>query len=238
MNYDTTQPARRRSGGRIAAIVASGVVALISLGFLGTGALLLWADSEGDRDGYISTGTERFSTDSHALATENLDVELDGPEALLDDGALGKLRVKADSNGGKPVFVGIARTSEVGDYLRGSAHDIVTDVDYSPFRADYSARGGDRTPAPPAQERFWAASSQGAGDQALTWDVEDGDWSVVVMNADGSRGVDAGVSAGVRLGWLDEAGLASLTTGFILLALAGGLVFVGVRSRSGTEAVA
>lgn len=214
------------------------MVALISLGFLGAGALLLWADSEGDRQGYISTGTDRFSSDTRALATENLDVDLDGPEALLDEGALGKLRVKAESNGAKPVFVGIARTSDVTDYLRGSAHDIVTDVDYSPFRADYSTQQGDRTPAAPAQQRFWAASARGEGDQAITWDVEDGDWSVVVMNADGSRGVDAGVSAGVRLGWLDEAGAVSLTTGFVLLALAGGLVLVAVRSRSGAASVA
>jgi len=225
---DDTKPKRHR---RLAAIIAAGVVAVISLGFLGTGAMLLWADSEGDRDGYIATDTERFKTDARALATENLDVDLDGPEGLLDGGTLGKLRIEAASNGGKPVFVGIARTSEVEDYLRGSAHDIVTDVEFSPFHVDYSTQAGARTPAPPAQQGFWAASTDGQGDQALTWDVEDGDWSVVVMNADGSRGVDAGVSAGVRVGWLDEAGLASLGTGLILLAFAGGLVFVGVRSR-------
>lgn len=229
MDYDT-KPKRRP---RLAAVVAAGAVTLLSLGFLGTGAALLAADSEGDRDGYISTGTERFSTGTRALATENLDAELDGPESLLDDGALGKLRVTADSNGVKPVFVGIARTDDVTDYLRGSAHAIVTDVDYSPFHADYSVRDGDRRPGAPGEQRFWAATAQGDGEQALTWDVEDGDWSVVVMNADGAPGVDAGISAGVRLGWLDEAGVVSLTTGFALLMLAGGLLYVGVRSRRG-----
>ena len=135
---------------------------------------------------------------------------LDGPESMLDDGALGKLRVRAESNDGKPVFVGIARTSDVEDYLRGTAHDVVTDVEYDPFDADYDARRGDREPAAPARQDIWAASAHGAGERALTWDVDDGDWSVVVMNEDGSRGVDAGVSAGVRLGWLDEAGFVSL----------------------------
>jgi hypothetical protein len=234
MDYDTKPTGHRR----LAAIIASSVVGLISLGFLGSGALLLWADSEGDRQGYISTDTERFSTDTRALATENLDLDVDGPEALLDEGALGNLRVTAESNGGKPIFVGIARTSDVADYLRGSAHDVVTDVEYSPFDADYSTRKGAGTPAPPAQQGFWAASSHGVGDQALEWDVDDGDWSVVVMNADGSRGVDAGISAGVKVGWLDEAGWVSLTTGFVLLAFAGGLLLVGVRSRSGAAAAA
>jgi hypothetical protein len=234
MDYETKPKGHRR----LASIVAAAAAAVLSLGFLGTGAALLWADSEGDRDGYITTSTERFSTGTHALATENLDVELDGPETLLEDGALGKLRVTAESNGGKPVFVGIARTGEVEEYLRGSAHELVTDVEYSPFDADYSAREGEREPAPPAQQRFWAASAQGAGDQAVAWDLEDGDWSVVVMNADGSAGVDAGVSAGVRVGWLDEAALVSLSTGFVLLVLAGGLVYVGARSRPRTAVAA
>jgi hypothetical protein len=231
MDYET-KPKRQR---RLAGIIAGGAAAVMSLGFLGTGATLLWADSEGDRQGYITTDTERFTTGGHALATENLDLDLDGPESLIDDGALGKLRVRAESNDGKPVFVGVARTSEVEDYLRGSAHDVVTDVEYDPFDADYSARPGDRTPAAPAEQGFWAASAHGGGEQALTWDVDDGDWSVVVMNEDGSRGVDAGVDAGVRLGWLDEAGIVSLSTGAVLLLLAGGLLFAGVRRQRPDE---
>jgi hypothetical protein len=223
----------RKSNGhrKVAAIVAAGATAVLSLGFAGTGAALLWADSEGDRDGYITTDTERFSTGGHALATENLDVALDGPESMLDDGALGKLRVRAESKDGKPVFVGIARTRDVEDYLRGSAHDVVTDVEYDPFDADYSARQGDRKPEAPARQDIWAASAHGAGERALTWEVDDGDWSVVVMNQDGSRGVDADVSAGVRLGWLDEAGYVSLTTGAVLLLLAGGLLYLGARRQ-------
>ena len=53
------------------------------------------------------------------------------------------------------------------------------------------------------------------------------------MNADGSAGVDAGISAGASLGFLDEAGKISLTTGFVLLILAGGLLYIGVRPRRG-----
>jgi hypothetical protein len=223
----------RRSNGhrRIAALVAAGATAVLSLGFVGTGAALLWADGEGDRNGYLNTDTERFSTGGHALATENLDADLDGPESLLDDGALGKLRVRAESNDGKPVFVGIARTADVDDYLRGTAHDVVTDVEYDPFDADYSARSGEREPAAPARQDFWAASAHGGGAQALTWDVGDGDWSVVVMNEDGSRGVDADVSAGVRLSWLDEAGFVALSTGAVLLLIAGAIAALGFRRQ-------
>ena len=232
-NVATGTPARRPGRGGIAAIVAAGLLALISLGFLAGGGLLLWADSDRDDQGFISTRTERFHTDTAALATENLDLDLDldGAESLVDDGVFGKVRVSAESIDGKRLFVGIARTSDVTEYLRGSAHDLITDVDYSPFDVDYRTHAGSGTPGAPGKQRIWAASAQGAGAQALTWDVADGDWSVVVMNADGSAGVDADLSAGASLGFLDEAGKISLTTGFVLLILAGGLLYAGVRPR-------
>ena len=180
-NVATGRPARGPHGGKLAAIVASGLLALLSLGFLAGGGLLLWADSKKDDQGYISTGTERFSTDTSALVTENLDLDLDGAESLVDDGVYGKVRVTAESDEGKPVFVGIARTSDVSDYLRGSSHDVITDVEFSPFHAGYDTRAG-RTPAAPGERKIWAATAQGDGEQALTWDVRDGDWSVVVMS--------------------------------------------------------
>ena len=227
----TGPPARRSNGGRIAAIIASGMLGLFAFGLLAAGGLALWGDSQKDEHGYISTDNDRFATSTRALATENLDLDLDGLGEVVGSDSFGKVRLEVASNDDKPVFVGVARTSDVSDYLRGSAHTIVTDVDYSPFQADYSERTGERQPAQPAGERFWAASAQGSGTQALTWDVEDGDWSVVVMNADGSAGVDAGVKAGAQLSFLDEAGWVLIGTGLLALAGAGALLFVGVRPR-------
>ena len=227
----TGRPARRPNGSRIAAIVASGLLALVALGFLAGGGLLTWAESKKDEQGYLSTATERFNTATPALVTENLDLGLDGAESLVDDDLYGGVRIRAESNDGKPVFVGVARSRDVSRYLHGTAHDVITDVESSPFRVDYRTSAGGRAASAPGKQRIWAATAQGDGVQALDWDVKEGNWSVVVMNVDGSAGVDAGVSAGASLGFLDEAGKISLTTGFVLLILAGGLLFVGVRPR-------
>jgi hypothetical protein len=228
----TGPPARRANRGRIAAIVASGILGLFAFGLLATGALALWGDAQKAEHGYISSDSERYATSTRALTTDNLDLDLDLDG--LDDvvgSALGKVRLQVASTDRTPVFVGIARTSDVSDYLRGTPHAVVTDVDYSPFHADYGERAGTRSPAPPAGERFWGAAAHGAGTQTLTWDVEDGDWSVVVMNADGSAGVDAGVKAGAELSFLDEAGWVLLGTGLLALAGAGALLYAGVRPR-------
>jgi hypothetical protein len=223
----SSTPARRSSGGRTAAVIAGAIAALVAFGLIAVGGVLLWGNAQKDRDGFISTGSDRFHTRTYALATDDLDVDTDAPSWVED--SLGRIRLRAESHAGKPVFVGIAPTRDVNAYLRGTAHATVTDVDYEPFRASYRTHSGAGRPAAPSAQRFWVANAEGAGRQTLTWKVRDGSWSIVVMNADGSANVDAGVSAGTDAPWLSAAGWGSLGGGLLLLAVAGALVAVGVR---------
>jgi hypothetical protein len=221
---------RRSTAGRIAAIVTGSMVALVAIGLLAAGGLALWANGEKDASGYITTGPDHFATSTYALATENLDIDGDIPGWVGSSDRYGKVRLTASSREGKPVFVGIARTSDVSAYLSRSAHAVVSDFSTSPFRATYSGRSGTQRPATPGSQGIWAASSEGAGTQKVTWDVRHGNWSVVVMNADGSRGVDAGVSAGADVPILSTVGWGSLGGGLLLLTVAGGLLFIGLRT--------
>jgi hypothetical protein len=212
---------------RIAATIAATVAALLSLGLLAAGGVLLWGESKKDDQGYLTTRTERFATGSYALATENLDLDLDGLDTVLDRDTYGKIRLKVASD--TPVFVGIAPTADVTRYLRHTAHALVTDVSYPDFDADYSARPGAQRPAAPGAQDFWVASADGAGPQTLTWDVEDGDWSIVVMNADTSRGVDARISAGAEAPLMAPLGWGMTIGGLLVLAFAAGAAVVAVR---------
>jgi hypothetical protein len=223
-------PRRGSSGPKVAAIVAGSVLALVSLGLLAVAGVALWADGKKDEQGYISTGTDRFHTGTAALRTENLDLDFNGAEEIVGSSEYGKVRVRVTPRADKDMFVGIARTSDVSAYLRGTAHATVTDLDYAPFDADYDTAGGARRAEPPTDQRIWAAQAHGAGAQSLTWDVADGDWSVVVMNADGSPGVDAGVKAGANVPFLDEVAWISLGGGALLLLLSGGLIYAGART--------
>jgi hypothetical protein len=236
--HDPHPPARRSRAARIA-VLAGGTIALVAAGVMLAGGALLWGDAQKDDQGYFATGSDRFATQTAALATENLDVNLDAPGWLVGADRLGKVRLEVDSRADKPVFVGIAPTHEVERYLRDTAHATVTDVSYSPFRADYRTLGGERRATRPAVQPIWAASAQGSGTQTLTWDVEHGSWSVVVMNADASAGVDVGVSAGANVPVLSTLAWGALGGGSILLAAAGALVFVGVRRpRTGHDPLA
>ena len=239
MNEQTTDIENRRSrGARIALIVTGAVTGLLAAGLLFVGGVALWGESEKDGDGYLTADGHHFTAGTHALASESLDVDLDGAGWLMDREDVGDVRLEVEPRSGEEVFVGIAPTDQVSRYLSGVAHTSVSDVDSWPFDADYEERAvaGDGKPAPPGEQRIWAASVQGAGTQTLEWDVEDGDWSVVVMNADGSRGVDAEVEAGAKVPYLSEIGWTATGTGAILLIGAVALLVAGIRTprnRSG-----
>jgi hypothetical protein len=226
------------SGGRVVALVAGSLAALLAVGLVVAGGVLLWGNGQKNDAGYLTTSTHRLHTGAYAITTDNLDVDLDAPGWMVDHDRFGHIRVAADSRTAKPVFVGIAPTSDVAGYLARTAHASITDIDDGPlggFHVSYRGHDGTRHPAAPVEQDFWTASAHGTGSQAMTWKVRDGDWSVVIMNADGSSGVDAGVRAGASVPFLATAGWISLGSGLVLLAIAGGLLVLGTRTPPPTR---
>jgi hypothetical protein len=223
-------------GSRIALIVTGTIASLLATALVAGGALALWGDSQKGSDGYLTTDTHRFEASGRALATDNLDVDLGDADWVAQTDDLGKVKVTAESRDGKPVFVGIARTSDVEDYLAGVPHSTVDDIEASPFSADYTRHGGQRHPVSPEHAGIWAASSYGNGSRSFEWKVDDGDYSVVVMNADGSLGVDADIKAGADVPFLDELGWSAIGSGAFALVIGIGLISLAVR-RSRTTAV-
>ncbi len=79
---------------------------------------------------------------------------------------------------------------------------------------------------------FWEASATGPGAQTLEWEPETGRFWVVVMNTDGSAGVDVGVSFGARVPILRTVRSMLLAGGFIALAIGGLVIYLGAIRRS------
>ena len=91
-------------------------------------------------------------------------------------------------------------------------------------------RAGDAKPSAPAKQTFWAAKASGSGRQTMIWPVAKGDWAVVVMNADGTRGVHTDVSVGAKVPFLLELGAGLLVGGGLAAAGAGAAIYRGKRS--------
>ncbi len=206
--------------------MGAAVTGLIAFTLFLAGGLLLWANAHyKDADGYLSTGSQRFDSRDYAITTPSLQVDARAPGFLIKADRYGEIRLQTMAKGGRPLFVGVARTTDVQRWLRGTAYSEVADIDYAPFAARYSRHAGTRKPGPPARQTFWAAQ----GSHALRWDVRSGDWSVVVMNADGSRGVAAAVSAGAKVPFIGEIAYGALGLGLLFVIATAGLTAFGSR---------
>ena len=223
-------PTRGSSSARVVSIVVGAVLLLLSLAPLagGTALVAVHTTQRGD-DGYYTTGTEPLSTPTAALVSDDLDVDMGGADWLFDDGRFGSVRVTATGTADQPVFVGIARSADVDAYLGGVARDVITDFEVDPFSVTTSRHPGERRASAPAAQGFWAASAQGAGTQSMTWPAEDGDWSVVVMNADGSPGVATDASVGAKIDSLLWIGIGLLVVGAVAGVAGGALVSTGAK---------
>jgi hypothetical protein len=217
------------SAGRVVLIVLGSLGVLLGLVLLVGGGFLLWADRTQRDDGYLTTPTERFATPTYALTRSRLDVDTGGERWVLNESWFGKVRIRGESAHDKTLFIGIGPEAEVSRYLGSVAHANVQDVDFDPFRATYLAVAGGPPEARPTDQTFWAASASGVGTQTLTWKVRDGDWSVVLMNADGSRGVAADVDVGAKLSFILWVAIGALLGGLGVTAGSAALIVLAAR---------
>lgn len=215
------------SGGRIAPLVAGSILALVSLGLLAGGGTLLWAHTtQRDDDGYYSTRFEQFESPGYAIRSDDLDLGTDGPDWLFEQGRLATIRLNATSGDpAKELLLAIGPRDEVESFLRGVEHDVVVDVEVDPFEAEYRHQPGSRALPTPGTQPFWAT----VANRRLEWEVEEGDWVAVVMNADGSRGVVADVSVAAKSDLILWVAIGSLAAGLLLGGLAALLILRGSR---------
>ncbi len=214
---------------RIIALVFAGISGLIGLALLGAGIAVFASDRD---NGYFTSERHRLESATFAIATEEIDLGVDEVD-WAPDGLLGDARIRVD--GDKAVFVGIGRDSDVDRYLGDVAHDEL--IGFDGEEAQFDRHDGSVPRTPPREQDFWVAKSEGAGEQALTWDAEFGRWTVVVMNADAARGIDAEADTGVKLDWATWAGIGSLVVGLLMM-LGAIAVFLLVARRGSRESPA
>jgi hypothetical protein len=180
---------------KIAAIVAGALAALAGIAVAAVGALVLGVFGS---DGTVASGSHSFSTSRAALVAPVDDIE--GISDLSDIVGDPRVRVTATATGSdQELFVGIGPAAQVDRYLADAPIDEVTDFEIDPFTLDRSPRDGSSRPTAPAEQGFWEAQASGAGRASMNWKVSDGDYRLVLMNADGSRGVDADGSVGLTM---------------------------------------
>jgi hypothetical protein len=210
-------PSGGGSAGKVVLIVVGVLAGILAFGFLASGCALVAIDrTQRDDDGFLMSPTRELTTSTYAIVSESADLDTDGAEWALDT-FLGTVRIRSESE--RPVFVGIGPATDVDEWLRDVDYDEIDDLDNSGDPEYKRSPGRGNGPRGfPGEQDFWVASASGSGEQQLTWDPTDGEWRVVLMNADSEPGVEADMSIGAELDSVLWIGLGLLGLGALFAA--------------------
>jgi hypothetical protein len=215
--------------GSIVLLVIGVLLTGIGLSVAAAGSTAAVVAARQQESGYFTTPTALFSTNTYAVTTPRTTSFSGGEGAPTMPFDIGEIRILAAGQGEQPLFIGIARQSDLDQYLADVRHAEVTDVEYGPFRAQYRDVPGSTAPSNPTRETFWVAQAAGSGLQQLTWTIQPGNWAVVLMNADGSAGVSAKVQGGFRSDLLAPIALGIVLSGILGFLIGVPLVLVGAN---------
>jgi hypothetical protein len=206
-------------------LIALGIFALLcGLAIAAGGAALL---ALGGRSGTIESGYHAVSTQTVAFVSDPARVR----NSSSFDIKAGTATLTVDGrNSLKPVFIGVGPSDQVDAYVTGSPYEVVTDINFSPFRLTNTQTPGNDQPAAPADQSFWVAQATGLSPQ-LSWNISSGSYRVVVMNTDGSPGVGLDARVGLRVPALFPAGLVATIVGGLLSLLGLALLIWGIAAK-------
>jgi hypothetical protein len=216
--------------GRVVSAVLGAVLVLCSLGLLGGGGGAVWAITSHRDGGYVDLGTQSYRTAGHALASRQIELYTTVGGWDVARSLFGTVRLHVTSAHGAPVFAGIAPAGAAGRYLSGVAYATVTGIMNG--HPSYLGHAGGAPAVLPARSGIWAVKAAGPGTQTLAWQVANGNWMVVAMNADGSAPVSVRVNAAATLPALPWVATGLLIAGVVFLLAGGVLIALPVRGAS------
>ena len=222
---------------KVTGIIVGAVLALTGLIVGGGGAAVLATIGS---DGTVKSGQQSFSTPGAALVSSSADLRRPSEVSDIVGDPRVRMSVEATPGATSGVFVGVGPAKDVERYLASAPIDEVTDLDVNPFKMEHHPRGGTATPAPPSQQDFWVAQSTGAGSAKLDWKAGDGEYRMVVMNADGRPGVRTQGDVSVTIPHTSAVSWSLLGGGLLLLLAGAATIVLAMRQRPviGTELAA
>jgi hypothetical protein len=223
------------SAGKIVLLVLGIIILLISLGLMAIGGTSLWANARYvDNAGFLTSDTLNIQRDSHAVVAGPIEVDNVALRVLRAMGIITVFEFEGqNNNSSKQIFMGVTDQAELENYLNNVAYDEITSFDFGwrPNLDDvrYINHPGSSLPSSPTSESIWTESVVGNGVQTLVWETEEGRHSIVMMNSDGSRGVDLDVIFKTKIPSIVGWGVGFLVGGIVLLIIGGLMIFFAVR---------
>ncbi len=215
---------------------------LLAVYFIAGGIYLLGSNSGvRDSEGFTETWKARVKRDSYAVVfTPDADWII-GEKGMTDIQSATesqtpqsfRAKIRASGNNSeKEIFVGMADKGDVAAYLDNVRYHVVEGMNLFPpgIKTELSDTPAGGLVEAPETQGFWMWGSDGDG---VLWMPKDGT-AVVVMNADGSAGIDAGVIVSSDQAFSSFIGISNLMVLGIPLLLLGAFIMLSTRRhRSG-----
>ena len=228
----TPTPVRHPGQGRGLRVGGVISIALAGLALVGAAGLLTVHYGQRDDTGYYRSAAVAVSSNGYAISSAGLDIgSLNGAETFLANGLLERVRMSASTTTGKPIFIGLARQSDLDGYLSGTARTVVNDVRAHHTAVTHDLAGGALRGAPAAQS-FWRVQASGRGEVSIDWKLGTGRWVLAILNADGSPRTAADVRLAVTTDALLWLGLGLLALGVLIGGGGAGMLVASRRTRS------
>ena len=201
-----------------------GIAGLVTaLPLLFGGGTLVWVDTVlTDRDGFIQSIEAEVEVDGFALVSGPAEIETvpELPQSPIRIGEIATIRIVAENlDPDVGIFIGLADTDALETYIGSVPHAVVEDVDEDGFTLLYRTDIAGGSPTLPADQGFWNASVSGVGEQTLEWDLEEGSYSVLVMNENAADGLAFKTTLGARIPLIGPVGVGLLIGGGLTLAV-------------------
>ena len=232
------------SFGKVVAIIAGGFFILIAVPILfGGGALMGVTDFFDQGSGYIGVDNIDLETHTQMLVGKEMEIyidDIDGPPSWMWEPSIEDLvtiKIKAESNNGKPVFIGIVDASDAYTVFGDAAYDQVIEYNVDDNRGRYTDftyryHPGEALEIVPTELNIWITEVSGNGEQTLTWSPDNGNFWLVIMNEDGSANLDVETGLAVKVPILDNIGRGLFVGGLVLLAFGVAIIYFGaIRPR-------
>ena len=194
-------------------LIFVGCIVLLVVGiiFALAGVALLSLNMGTDSDGYQQSSVYEIRSDTYAFVLWVKSSSFPSYLTWMSPKDIGQTRWTIESNTGKELFVGWAEDVEGENYLNTGImfstpptwHRSIASY-HSEIEIPEPVTYNQNPPSrPPSQETFWLESLQSTETSTITWDAF---WDnvqdrkiLIIMNADGSRNVQADIQLGFKV---------------------------------------